>query len=163
MNLQNLGEEPEFNDDKTCHQCSNNGLRAETNKNKRRVYIYIQQRHHFPWTACAASFFRDEPVHDHETAGGRHVRERAHGQEQRVRGAGGHQKVPRVTLPRSPVFLFLSFACLRTYTSAERSLVQTSCLLGHCGMPFWRQHCKKGVLLVPTYMSLIFWFVQQKI
>lgn len=35
----------------------------------------------------------DEPLHHSEAAGGRHVRQRAPGQEQRDRGAGGHKEV----------------------------------------------------------------------
>lgn len=42
---------------------------------------------------CCTTFSQDEPIHDHEAAGGRHLWECAYGQEQRVWGAGGHQEV----------------------------------------------------------------------
>lgn len=80
MNLHSLGEEPVFNDDKRVTSVATivqgqNGIQIKTP-----LYLYSAKKS-FQSSTSAASFFRDEPVHDHEAAGGWHLWECADGQE----------------------------------------------------------------------------------
>lgn len=80
MNLHNLGEEPMFNDDKPVTSIATTVYQQKQIKIKKHLNLFSTKKP-LQSTTSAALFFQDEPVHDHATAGRRHLWECADGQE----------------------------------------------------------------------------------